>query len=135
MKETITGTVEIKPEIIQKLEKEIKDISDFKKNIENFLEKSTTELLEIILGGAIKLNVSDIHIEPVKKETKLRIRVDGILQDVLLFEEKIYRALLSRIKIVSGLKLNIAKSPQDGRFSILIPEAIVVRTSTLPAEY
>jgi len=134
MKETITGVVEIRPQTLQRLEREIKDIPDFRKNIKNFLEKSTTELLEIILGGAINLNCSDIHIEPFEVKAKLRTRIDGILQDVLFIEEKIYRALLSRIKLISGLKLNITKSPQDGRFSILTPQEIEVRTSTLPAE-
>jgi len=135
MKEAITGVVEIKPETIRRLEKEIKDILDFKENIKKFLQKTATELLEVILGGVINLNASDIHIEPLEEEAKLRIRVDGILQDVLFFERKIYQSLLSRIKILSGLKLNIAKSPQDGRFSILTLEEIEVRTSTLPAEH
>ena len=134
MKETITGVVEIKSQTLQRLEREVKDISDFRKDIKNFLQKSTTELLEFILGGVINLNGSDIHIEPLEAKAKLRTRIDGILQDVFFIEEKIYRALVSRIKLISGLKLNITKSPQDGRFSILIPQEVEVRTSTLPAE-
>ena len=135
MKKIITGVVEINPETISRLEREVKDISDFGKNIKNFSQKSITELLEVILGGTINLNGSDIHIEPLEDKAKLRMRIDGILQDVLFIEEKIYRALLSRIKLVSGLKLNITKAPQDGRFSILMPQEIEVRTSILPAEY
>ena len=65
MKETITGVVEIKSQTLQRLEREVKDISDFRKDIKNFLQKSTTELLEFILGGVINLNGSDIHIEPL----------------------------------------------------------------------
>ena len=135
MKEKITGVVKIKSEHFEELKKRIKDIPDFKKNLADVLAKSTTELLEVVLGGVINLEASDIHIEPVKEKAKLRIRIDGVLQDILFFEEKIYLSLLSRIKILSGLKLNIAKSPQDGRFSILTSEQIEVRTSTLPAEY
>ena len=132
----ITGEVAISPSKFTEIQKEIKNISDFKKKIEIFLGKEVTEILEIILGGAISLNASDIHIEPLEEEAKIRSRIDGILQDILFIEKKIYESLLSRIKLLSGLKLNITDRPQDGRFSILIPNlTIEIRTSTLPAEY
>jgi type II secretory ATPase GspE/PulE/Tfp pilus assembly ATPase PilB-like protein len=88
------------------------------------------------LGGAIKLEASDIHIEPKENEARLRVRLDGILQDVLIFERKIYEALLSRIKLLSGMKLNIFDRPQDGRFTVLFEKLpIEIRSSTLPAEW
>ena len=140
----ITGEVVIPSEISTEIKKEIKNISEFEEKIKAFLEKRVTEILEIILGGAIFLDVSDIHIEPRKENAKLRIRIDGILEDVLLLDKKIYENLLSRIKLLSGIKLNITNRPQDGRFSVLMDEiageeykarAIEIRSSTLPAEY
>lgn len=132
----ITGQVEIPQSIISDVQKKVKDINDFKKKIEDSLEKSTTEIVEIILTGAIKLGSSDIHIEPEEGQAKLRIRIDGMLQDVLSFDAKTQKALLSRTKLLSGLKLNVSDRPQDGRFSILAGNVpIEIRASALPAEY
>ncbi len=121
---------------ISKEVKEIKNVPGFKKKIENSLQKNTTELFAIILGGAIGLRASDIHIEPREETVRLRLRIDGILQDVILISPKIYRSLLSRIKFVSGLKLNISDRPQDGRFSIIQGERkIETRVSSLPSDF
>jgi len=128
----ITGEVEIPETILE----EIKNVSQFKKKIEEFLTAKVTELLGVILGGAISLNASDIHIEPEEEQSKLRTRVDGILHDVTILDLKVYKTLLSRIKLLSGLKLNVTDRPQDGRFTILMRETVIeIRASTLPAEY
>jgi len=130
-REKITGEVKVS----ETLFKEVTNLIQFKAKIEEFLEANTTELLGIILGGTVALNASDIHVEPEEAEAKLRVRIDGVLQDVLLVDLKLYRALLSRIKLLSGLKLNVANRPQDGRFTILMGETIIeIRVSTLPAE-
>ena len=132
----IVGEVKILPETPFKIQKKIKNISDFKEVIKASLEKEVTEVLEILLGGAINLDASDIHIEPREEESKIRVRIDGILQDVLVFNREIYERILSRIKLLSGMKLNITDRPQDGRFSILAEKmAIEIRASSLPAEY
>lgn len=87
------------------------------------------------MGGSLILNASDIHLEPGEEKTKIRLRIDGILQDITTIDKQTYEALLSRIKLLSGLKLNISDRPQDGRFSVNIDAlAIEIRTSTLPAE-
>ncbi len=132
----ISKEIEISPTKLAEIQKEIKNIPELKKKIEEFLTGRVSELLEIILGGAISLDASDIHIEPEENQTKIRLRVDGVLQDVLVFQKKIYKTLLSRIKLLSGIKLNITDRPQDGRFSILLDEtSIEIRASALPAEY
>jgi len=132
----IRGEIIIAETVIKDIRKKVKNISDFKEMINVSLDKRTTELLEIILIGAIILNASDIHIEPEEMQVKFRIRVDGLLQDVLKIDKKIYKALLSRIKLLSKLKLNVSDRPQDGRFSILMNKIpIEIRTSVLPAEY
>ncbi len=119
----ITGEVEIAPAKFAKLKKEVSNISELQKKIEEFLAASTTELVEIILTGAICLDASDIHIEPEETESKFRIRIDGVLHDVMNLNPKTYKSILSRIKLLSGLKLNVADRPQDGRFTISISRA------------
>ena len=132
----ITGEVTISPAILSEIKKEVKNVPNFKKKFEEVLTERTTEILEIVLGSAVSLDASDIHIEPEENKAKLRARIDGVLQDVVVLNQKIYEALLSRIKLLSGLKFNITDRPQDGRFSILMKDlTIEVRASTLPAEY
>jgi len=138
MEETqkITGQIEISSNAVFEIEKKIKNFSDYQKKITEHLNAPVTDLLETILAGAIILNTSDIHIEPEEKKVKLRIRIDGLLEDALFFEKNTYQALLARIKLISGIKLNIFDRPQDGRFSILWQNvSIEIRASTLPAEY
>ncbi|HJN62352.1 MAG TPA: GspE/PulE family protein [Candidatus Parcubacteria bacterium] len=117
--------------------KEINNVLGLKEKVGKVIEvSSVTKILEVILEGAISLTASDVHIEPQEKKIRLRIRVDGILQDVLDFPLKNYETILSRIKLLSGIKINVSDRPQDGRFTIILGEApIEIRTSTLPAEY
>ena len=132
----ILGSIEISEKIIEETKKDIKNIADFKKKIEEYLLQNVTELLDVILGGAVLLDVSDIHIEPEENDAKLRIRLDGILQDIVFFDRETYHHLTSRLKLLSKLKLNISDRPQDGRYTIKIGDVFIeVRTSSLPAEY
>ncbi len=132
----ITGEVKIPQRIVFDIKKEVKNIPDFKEKIEKSLKKRVTELIEIILTGTFYLDGSDIHLEPKETEAKFRIRIDGVLHDVLVFDLKTYKSLLSRIKLLSKLKLNVTSRPQDGRFSILLEGmSIEVRASSLPSEY
>ncbi len=132
----ITGEVTIAEEVVKMAEKEIKNIFDLKKKIESSLEKTTTETVEIILMGAILLNASDIHVEPEKEDVKIRFRIDGVLQDIIFIPFKKYHSLVSRIKLLAKLKLNVSDRPQDGRFSIFYQNLnIEIRASSLPSEY
>jgi len=132
----ITGQVKIAKELFSQIKKAVKNIKKFSKEIEKNLKKEVTQLVEVILGGAINLDASDIHIEPEEERVKLRIRIDGVLHDILFFNRKIYRTLLSRFKLLSGIKLNVTDRAQDGRISVLVnQEAVEIRVSTLPSEY
>jgi len=132
----LLGSVTISPEVILEVEKEVKSISTFEEKIKKYITGDTTRLLDVILFGAIKLEASDIHIEPQEDNARLRIRLDGILQDVVFFDQNIYRHLLSRLKLLSHLKLNITDKPQDGRFTIAVSDLLIeIRNSSLPAEY
>jgi len=132
----ITGELRITKEKNEIFNKEIKSVPDFEKKIKTAPTESVSELSEIILGGAISLEASDVHVEPIGEQAKIRVRIDGVLQDVTTINQKIYENLLSRIKLLSGIKLNITDRPQDGRFSVSINDFLIeIRVSTLPAEY
>jgi type II secretory ATPase GspE/PulE/Tfp pilus assembly ATPase PilB-like protein len=138
MEETkkLLGSVTISPKIVEEVTGQVKDIEGFKKKIQEYIAQNVTELLDVILYGTIILDASDIHIEPQEEESRLRIRLDGILQDVVFFDHQTYHHILSRLKLLSKLKLNITDKPQDGRFTIEISDSLIeVRTSSLPAEY
>ncbi len=133
---TITGEIRIEESSFSTAEKTIKNVSDLKRTIENFLDAPVTKLTEMIFEGAIALRASDIHFEPEKTKVKMRLRIDGILHNVALLEPSIYRTILSRIKLLSGIKLNVTQKPQDGRFTVSSKNLkIEVRVSTLPSEY
>ncbi len=94
-----------------------------------------SRLLEIILAGAIAIKASDMHIEPERERGRLRLRLDGVLQDVNFFGLDVYRLLNSRIKLLSGMKLT-STIAQDGRFNIEEGvEEISIRTSLIPGAY
>jgi len=136
MNQEITKQIEISPQSYLKIQKEIKNILKLKEEVEKILTEKVSGVMEIILGGAINLKSSDVHFEPQKEDVRLRLRVDGVLHDVLIIPPAIYQKILSRFKLLSGIKLNISDRPQDGRFSILIEGMpIEVRASTLPSEY
>ncbi len=138
--ETKGGSLDIANEDIQDLVKNVKTAEDIKKSIEEVLSQKksyrVSRVLEIILAGAISVGASDIHIEPEEKSVKIRYRLDGVLNDILWIDFSIYNLLLSRIKLISNLKLNIKDSAQDGRFSVKLDEIeIEIRTSLLPGGY
>ncbi|PIT89986.1 type II secretion system protein GspE [Candidatus Kuenenbacteria bacterium CG10_big_fil_rev_8_21_14_0_10_36_11] len=97
---------------------------------------STTELVAVIIAAGLKTDSSDIHIEAEVDGIKLRYRVDGVLHTAGVLDKSSWQQLISRLKLLSGLKLNIFDKPQDGRFSILLKDdKIDVRVSTLPTNY
>ena len=88
------------------------------------------------MGGALSLGASDVHLEPEEEGVRMRYRLDGVLIEVLMFDAPTYALISSRIKLLSGLKLNIKNAAQDGRFSIQVNEKeIEIRTSILPGAY
>ncbi|OGZ18392.1 MAG: hypothetical protein A2Z68_02540 [Candidatus Nealsonbacteria bacterium RBG_13_38_11] len=131
-----TKGLRVSAEKNSELKKNIKNISDLKTEIGKATVEDITELIETIMVGAINLDASDIHVEPEKDKAKIRIRIDGLLQDAAEIGYELYESLLSRTKLLSELKLNISDRPQDGRFTVLLETLpIEIRTSTLPAEH
>lgn len=97
-------------------------------------EAPITKIVETILSFAMKARASDVHIEPEIERTRIRYRIDGILQEKLILPKSVHDAVVSRIKILAHLKIDEKRIPQDGRFSFESEGAeIDLRVSTLPA--
>src|SRR5271157_4317534 len=89
-----------------------------------------------IIFGAMQKHASDIHIEPQVGETIVRIRVDGVLRDLTRVARSVQNQLISRLKILSDMDIAERRSPQDGRFLVVIgTRRIDLRVSTLPTQY
>ena len=134
------GLIDVSPQRLEELRKEVKNIDDLRKLIEPHLEvkkiRKISETVEVILAGALSLDASDIHLEPREKTAQIRYRLDGVLNDVAAFDVSSYGLILSRIKLLSEMKLNIHDRAQDGRFTIRTKGAdMEVRTSSLPGPY
>ena len=131
------GSFQISQQSVKKLQERIKTIEDVNSLITELVGKKsvsdTSSILEVILSGAITLRASDIHFEPTNNNLRLRYRMDGSLLDMSTVPLNIYLKILSRIKLLSGLKLNVKNKAQDGRFSVDIGRSdIEIRTSVIP---
>ncbi len=137
--ETKSGALDISNDQITEFLGKVQSIPDVQKLIEEVLSMKKSyrisRIMEIILAGAIAINASDVHLEPEENYVRLRYRLDGILTDILEFDLETFNLLLSRLKLISNLKLNVTGA-QDGRFSIKVSDSeIEIRTSLLPGAY
>jgi len=124
--------VEVTKETEDAFEKEIKSIKALRDKITTV---STTELLDVVFAGAMRLDASDIHIEPASQQMRIRYRIDGVLQNVADLPMEAFHNLLSRIKYLAQLKIDITH-PQNGRFSVkVIGQDVDVRVATMPTSY
>jgi len=135
-KKEITGGIEIDPQRLAEIMEKVKTISSLRHEIEIFDSPYISQIFEVIIAGAISMDASDIHIEPEETAVRLRYRLDGVLQDISDLKEHYYRSILSRIKLLGGMKINVHTAPQDGRFTIKTPDVdIEVRVSIIPSAY
>ncbi len=96
-------------------------------------EAPVSKIVNTILEFALKSRSSDIHIEPQEAKTRVRYRIDGILQEKLTLPKTIHDSLVSRIKILSGMKIDERRIPQDGRFTFSLGgDEVDLRVSSLP---
>jgi type IV pilus assembly protein PilB len=99
-------------------------------------EASIAKIVSYLLEYAVKMRASDIHIEPQEARTRVRYRIDGILHEKLVLPSRVHEALISRIKILSDMKIDEKRIPQDGRFSFTVgDEEIDLRVSSLPTVF
>ncbi len=132
VKEEIAG-VEITQENLDAYGEAFTDIRTVNEQLKGV---TLTEIITVLIAIALKTRSSDIHIEAEEHDVKARMRVDGILHDLAILDHATWPKIISRIKLLSGLKLNINDRPQDGRFTIFLKDDKVdVRVSTLPTNY
>lgn len=135
-----TGTDIALKKAIFSLKKDSEDITELQKekksdkNTEIFQDAPIAKLVDVIVKHALDGSASDIHIEPTEDSFRVRFRVDGILRSQLVFPLEVGRAVISRIKILSNLKIDEKRKPQDGRFRFEGEDGHTVdlRVSSLP---
>ncbi len=138
--ESKAGALEINSDQINEFINKTQNIEDTKKMIEEVMSMKkafrVSRIVEIVLAGAMATKSSDVHVEPEEDNARIRFRIDGVLTDIAIFDTETFKLFLSRIKILSGMKLNVKDQAQDGRFSIKINEKeIEIRSSILPGAY
>jgi type IV pilus assembly protein PilB len=138
--ETKAGVLDISGEEVQTLINEIHSLDDARAQVSEVLTLKKayqiSRILETIIAGSLALGASDVHVEAGEDGSRLRFRLDGVLTDVVKFSLETHALLITRIKLLSGLKLNVKDEAQDGRFSVRIDNNdIEIRTSALPGAY
>ncbi|HPW48357.1 MAG TPA: ATPase, T2SS/T4P/T4SS family, partial [Candidatus Saccharibacteria bacterium] len=123
-------TVDVGKDVVEALgghktdKQSISDISSVSENIQTIQtavqDSPISKALSTILEYAAKNRASDIHIEPLEKELKIRARVDGVLREIMTLPKSTEPPLVSRVKILSELKIDEHRIPQDGQFTILV---------------
>ncbi len=135
----ITGKIEIAQNNFLGLKNGAVSLNELKKSFGVMPMKAANvaSILEFIFFGALNNRASDIHFEPSESNVKLRLRIDGNLRDIFSeFKKDFYLYLVSRIKLLSNLKINIRDEAQDGRFTIKFPnKEVEVRVAISPSEY
>lgn len=132
VKEVIYG-YRIEEADLVRFEKEISNLEDLRKRIQ---EVNTTDVLTLIVGASLRINASDIHVEAEEEKVRFRFRIDGLLRDAATLPRESWKQVITRLKLLSGVKLNIENVPQDGRITIyLSTEKIDIRVSFLPTAF
>jgi type IV pilus assembly protein PilB len=109
-----------------------KDVDETKVEL---TESSPVTILEKLLEDAVQEEASDIHIEPMEEALLVRFRVDGVLHDEKLFDKSLHPSIVARLKILTDMKLDETRLPQDGQFSIITKrnEKVSFRVSVIPS--
>lgn len=125
--------VEISEESLEKFKE---DIKSYKSLNDKISDVNISDIITLLIASALKLEASDIHIEAEEKGVAIRLRLDGVLQDAALIDKEKWEKIISRLKILAKVKINIEDKPQDGRFSIFLKnQKLDVRVSFLPTAY
>lgn len=134
--------VSVSEDAKKSFEEDIKNLSDLKSKIGTV---PTTKLIDLLLTGAVKVGASDVHIEPGETNVRVRYRLDGVLHDVVELPASVTNSILSRLKFLAKLKLDVNRLPQDGRFTVDEDRTgkdgkpgkkeIDIRVATIPAEF
>ncbi len=134
------GVLSVENASMDELVKNVSVPKDVGKLVDKVLESKgvhrVSKLFEVIMAGAFSLSASDIHLEAQEDGARVRYRLDGVLNDIVTVDPKTYYLLINRVKLLSGLKLNVQAEMQDGRFSVkLASTEIQIRTSVIPGAF
>jgi type IV pilus assembly protein PilB len=131
--EIINDNIDLREDLFIKFSKNTFNLADTEKAL---FTLSLSSVVDAILAIALNFDASDIHFEPEKESYNVRFRLDGVLHTIAKLPVERRKTIESRLKIVSGLKLNVDNVPQDGRFSFHAQDKDVdVRVSMLPSNY
>jgi len=135
-----TGVFDISSETLEKRAAKVTSLSSVKAELDSIKDEKALDrvshTIEVVLASALSLKASDIHLEPEEAQVRLRLRLDGLLTDAYNFDPATFHLLSSRLKLLSGVKLNVANRAQDGRFSIQAGvNEIEIRASFIPDPY
>jgi len=118
------------------LDKHLGSISGIKDLEQMLVNVNITEAVNAMVAGALKTRASDIHIEAGEKQIAIRYRIDGVLYPAASIRSELYQKIVSRLKLLSGLKINVSNKPQDGHFVVNLSSGdIDVRVSSLPTTF
>ena len=113
-----------------------KDHSEVEKELSRGTNISIIALVDVLIEEAQNMRASDIHIDPRDKDIQIRLRIDGVLQDAYSFPKEIQSEIVSRIKVLAGLRTDEHQTPQDGRFRVILEKGpIDIRVSIAPVYY
>ena len=99
-------------------------------------EISIIKLIDNLIAEAYKARASDIHIDPEQEKVRVRFRIDGVLHDFFVFAKELQSEIITRLKVLSGLRTDEHQMAQDGRFKITVDHSYVdIRLSIAPTYY
>lgn len=115
----------------------VQDQEDDSEDLEKMAGQSPViKFVNYLISNAVREGASDIHIEPKEKQTKVRLRIDGVLFEAMQAPIKMHPAIVSRIKIMANMDISERRLPQDGKVSAIVGgRAIDLRISTLPTSH
>ncbi len=132
IKQIVKG-VKVTDEELSQYQTQLKSYKDIQPVIG---KASITDIMTIVMAAALQFGTSDVHIEAEEQKIAIRFRIDGILQEVASLPHESWKKIIARIKLISGLKINVTERPQDGRFTIFLKSGDTdVRVSTVPTTW
>jgi type II secretory ATPase GspE/PulE/Tfp pilus assembly ATPase PilB-like protein len=132
IKETVQG-VKVTDEELEKFRSQLTTYQD----IQNVMgQASVSDIMTIVMAAGLQFDTSDVHVEAEQHKIVVRFRIDGMLQEVAVLPHEAWKKIIARIKLISGLKINVTDRPQDGRFTIFLKTGDTdVRVSTIPTTW
>lgn len=132
LKQIVKG-VQVTDEELKKFQEKFKTYDDIQRVMDR---ANVSDIMTIVMAAALQFRTSDVHIEAEEGKIAVRFRIDGVLQEVATLPHDLWKKIVSRIKLISGLKINITNRPQDGRFTIFLKEGDTdVRVSMIPTTW